>query len=117
MDITGTNISASVQNSVDRSKMDRAKEELQALKSSTSGQNAEAIKKSAQEFEAVFMEQMLNHMWSGVSTDGPFGGGHAEQTFRGLLVNEYAREMTKSGGLGIADQVEQELLRLQEIKK
>ncbi len=31
--------------------------------------------KVSREFEAMFLGQMLNHMFSGLKTDGVFGGG------------------------------------------
>lgn len=77
-----------------------------------SAQKADGI---AHEFEAMFMSQMLSPMWEGIETDGPFGGGSAEETFRGMLVNEYGSLITKAGGLGIADSVKAELIKSQEI--
>ena len=71
---------------------------------------------AAKEFEQVFLSQMLGQMFSGLKTDGPFGGGSGEEAFRGFLLDEYARQITASGGLGLADDVKRELLSLQEIK-
>ena len=73
-----------------------------------------AARAAAEEFEAVFLAQMMAHMFEGISTDGPFGGGQAEQVYRSLLTNEYGRLATASGGLGIADQVMSEILKIQE---
>ena len=75
-----------------------------------------AARAAAEEFEAVFLSQMLSHMVAGIETDGPFGGGQAEEVFRSLLVNEYGRLATAGGGIGIADQVMSEILRTQEIE-
>ncbi|WP_366656477.1 rod-binding protein [Fodinicurvata sp. EGI_FJ10296] len=84
--------------------------------SRSSGSNATdaATLESAKEFEAVFLSQMLTHMWTDVSSDGLFGGGHGEEMTRSLLVDEYAQAMVDAGGIGIADQVRAEMLRLQE---
>ena len=73
----------------------------------------EAARKVAEEFEAMFIAQMLAPMFEALETDGPTGGGAAERAFRPMLVNEYANEMTKQGGVGIADQVYGEILRMQ----
>lgn len=70
--------------------------------------------KAAEDFEAMFVSQMLAPMWEGVETDGMFGGGSAEETFRGMMINEYGRLIAKTGGLGIASDVKAELLRHQE---
>ena len=72
------------------------------------------IKAKAQEFEGVFVAQMLGQMFSGVSTDGPFGGGQGEQMFRSLMIDEYGKQIAKQGGIGIADSVTRELLKQQE---
>lgn len=75
-----------------------------------------AARQSAEEFEAVFLSQMLGHMFAGVETDGMFGGGEAEQVYRSLLVDEYGKAMSRSGGIGIADQVMSEILKVQEFQ-
>ncbi|MGP1396861.1 MAG: rod-binding protein [Inquilinaceae bacterium] len=75
-----------------------------------------AARQSAEEFEAVFLSQMLGHMFAGVETDGMFGGGEAEKVYRSLLVDEYGKAMSRSGGIGIADQVMAEILKVQEIQ-
>ncbi len=69
---------------------------------------------AAVEFEQVFIAQMLDQMFAGVPTDGIFGGGNGESIFRSLLNNEYATIIGRSGGVGIADAVYRELIRLQE---
>ena len=78
------------------------------------GQSKDAALKAAKEFESVFLTNMLEGMFEGVKTDGPFGGGHSEKVYRSLMVGEYAKEMSANGGLGIADQVYRELLAIQE---
>jgi peptidoglycan hydrolase FlgJ len=75
------------------------------------------IKKAAQEFESVFISQMLGHMFVSVGNDEMFGGGEAEDIYRSMMIDEYGKLMAKSGGIGIADQVTRELLQNQEVKK
>ncbi len=74
-----------------------------------------ATRKAAEEFEGQFMAEMLKHQFSGLETDGPFGGGHAEETFRSLLVDEYGKQVTRAGGLGLADAIQRQMLRMQEV--
>ena len=69
---------------------------------------------AATDFEAVFLTQMLEHMFAGVSTDGPFGGGHAEGVYRSLMLQEYGQAMSRAGGIGLADELTAEILRIQE---
>ena len=73
------------------------------------------IHAAAQEFEHVFLSNMLGTMFSGVSGEGPMGdNGPGSEIWRSFLVDQYAGEIAKSGGVGIADQVSRELLSLQE---
>jgi len=66
------------------------------------------------EFEHMFLSQMLSQMFSGLDTKGPFSGGFGEEMFRSLQVDEFARGLVSRGGVGIADAVTREMIRLQE---
>ncbi|HEY9164309.1 MAG TPA: rod-binding protein [Magnetovibrio sp.] len=79
-------------------------------------QSIEKIRKTAEEFEAVYLSQMLRPMFDGIEVEAPFGGGQAEDMYRSLMVDEYGKSIAKSGGIGIADQVVREMLRMQEGK-
>ena len=79
--------------------------------------NLEKARQTAEEFEALFLSQMLAPIFETVETDGPFGGGSAERIYRSLMVQEYGKALTQSGGVGIADAVERELLKLQETQE
>lgn len=79
-------------------------------------QSAAQARKAAEEFEAYFISQTMETMFSGIPTDGPFGGGHAEEMFRSMLNQEYGKSMARTGGIGIADQVYREILKTQEVK-
>ncbi len=71
---------------------------------------------AAQAFEAMFATQMLSPMWEGVEVNEVTGGGHGEEVFRSMLLQEYGKTIAQSGSLGIANQVKQEMLKLQEAK-
>ena len=70
---------------------------------------------AAEEFEGVFISVMLKQMFAGLKTEAPFGGGQAEETFRGLMVDEYGKMLAGRGGLGLAEHVQRELLALQDV--
>jgi peptidoglycan hydrolase FlgJ len=76
--------------------------------------NVAAATKKAKEFESVFISQFLGSMFSGISTDGPFGGGEGEEMFRSMMVNEYGKSMESRGGFGLASAVTKQLLKHQE---
>jgi Rod binding domain-containing protein len=71
---------------------------------------------AAQDFEAMFLAQMLKPMFAGIGTDGMFGGGPGEEVFREMMVDEYGKAIARAGGVGIADQVKAEMLKLQEVE-
>jgi len=72
-------------------------------------------KAAAQDFEAMFLNTMFQEMQTGIDGDGPFGGSGALKVWRSFLTNQYATTFAKAGGVGIANQVYQELLRQQGI--
>lgn len=72
------------------------------------------MRKTAEDFEASYLSQMLKPMFEGLSTDGMFGGGEAEGTWRGFLVDAMAKQTVKAGGIGLADQVVAQMLKMQE---
>ena len=74
------------------------------------------IKDTAKKFEASFLSVMLQQMFEGVKTDGPFGGGAGEEQFRSFMTEAMAKQMTNAGGIGLADTVGREMLKLQGLK-
>ena len=72
------------------------------------------MRETAEAFEASFLSQMLKPMFEGISTEAPFGGGEAEGTWRGFLVEAMAKQAVRGGGIGLADQVVAEMLRMQD---
>lgn len=88
----------------------------QSLPSIPKGADLNKLRDTAQDFEAVFLSQMLKPMFEGLETDGMFGGGQAEEMWRSLMVDEYGKSIAKSGGIGIADAVMSEMIRMQEVK-
>jgi Rod binding domain-containing protein len=65
-------------------------------------------------FRVYILSAMLAPMFETLSTDELFGGGEAEETWRGLLAERYAGSIAQSGGVGIANSVLQQLVALQE---
>ncbi|WP_374304342.1 rod-binding protein [Ferrovibrio sp.] len=71
-------------------------------------------RKAAEDFEAFFLTQFFEFMSKDLKTDGPMGGGQAEATWRSFLNDQYGREMAKGRGIGIADMVYDQMLKMQE---
>ena len=76
---------------------------------------AEKAEKASHDFESFFLYQMLELTDPGTAEN--FNGGHAEEMFRHIQ-NEYvAEEMTKAGGVGLADTIYEQLIQLQEMNQ
>lgn len=74
-----------------------------------------SARKAAQEFEAVFLTQFLETMYQGIEADSMFGGGNAEEMFRSMQLEKHAQGMARNGGIGLADAVYKEIIKLQEM--
>lgn len=89
----------------------KAAHKLQAAKESG---DIEKIKVAAQEFEAVFISEMMKPMFEGIEVEAPFGGGKGEEVFRSMMLQEYGKETAKNGGFGLADQLTKAMIQMQE---
>lgn len=72
------------------------------------------IDTTAEDFEAVFLTQMMERMFDGLGEDGPLGGGSAGGAYRSMLADQYGKNIAAAGGIGLADQVRRELIALQQ---
>ena len=70
-------------------------------------------KAAAQDFEAMFLNSVFQEMFTGIDGDGPFGGSGSLKVWRSFLTDQYSKSFAKAGGIGIAADVYQELLRQQ----
>jgi peptidoglycan hydrolase FlgJ len=72
------------------------------------------LRKQAEDLEGVFLNTLTKEMFSSIKTDGPFGGGFGEETWRSMQSEQLANTMAQNGGLGIADQMMGDLVAMQE---
>ncbi|MBN9303989.1 MAG: hypothetical protein BGO82_16565 [Devosia sp. 67-54] len=73
------------------------------------------LHQQAKDLEGVFLTSLMKEMFSSIKTDDQsFGGGFAEQTWRGMQAEQLAGAMADRGGIGLADQLMPTLLRMQE---
>lgn len=72
------------------------------------------MKSAAQEFEGIFLQQMLSALDSTVDrSNSLFGDSQAEKTFRGMMNEQMAKEWAmRPGGssIGLAEQVYRQML-------
>lgn len=73
------------------------------------------LKAAAQEFEAIFVQQILEAMDKTVDRENSIlGGGSAEQYFRGMLNQEVARSISArpgGSGFGLAESIYRQMSR------
>ncbi|WP_428488798.1 rod-binding protein [Rhodopila sp.] len=72
------------------------------------------VAKSAQDFEAMAIGQLLQPMFDTVDTSHDlFGGGAGEEAWKPMLVQEFAKQIAAHGGLGLAKPIYEAMLRMQ----
>jgi flagellar protein FlgJ len=85
------------------------------LKMDPSTPGYEKLHKQAVELEGVFLNTLMKEMFSSIDTqEESFGGGFAEETWRGMQAEQVANSLAAQGGIGLADSLMSDLLRLQE---
>lgn len=86
-----------------------------ALASAAQGNNMARMREVAQDFEAVYLAQMMQPMLAEIGKDDPFSGP-GQDMWRSMQAQEYGKAMAKSGGIGIADAVLSEMIKMQEVR-
>lgn len=76
--------------------------------------NEAELREVAENFESLFIGEMIRPVFDSMETDGTFGGGHGEKVFRSMMVDEYAGKIAKSGQVNIADNILRDLIQMQE---
>lgn len=73
------------------------------------------LRAQAEDLEGVFLNTLMKEMFSSLQTDSnAMGGGFGEDTWRGLQAEQMADAVAKAGGIGLADSIMGDLLKLQE---
>lgn len=76
--------------------------------------NIDAAKKAGSDFEAYFLSQAFENMFSGLDSDPMFGGGQGESIYRSMMIQQYSKVAAQNGTTGIGAEVTREILRMQE---
>ena len=80
-------------------------------------ETVQKVWQSAQDFEAVALNEFLKPMFDTIDLSStPLGGGEAEQTWKPMLVDSIAKQIAHAGGLGIAEPVFRQMIQMQEAK-
>jgi flagellar protein FlgJ len=77
-----------------------------------------ALYKACEDFQAVFIKQMLDTMRKTVDkTGGLVEQGQGEKVFEDMLYDEYSKTMSKNAGFGLADSIYHQMTFLQNLPK
>ena len=74
---------------------------------------APTLRRAAEQFETMFLAQMLRDFTAG--TVSPASSGEVG-AFATMLQDEYAKLIGRSGGIGLTDAILREMLKVQEIR-
>lgn len=90
----------------------------QSAASQTATPGTDKARKTANDFEKMFLEQSLGQVTQNVGDDGPLGdNGTGGSVYRSMLMNEYAGQIVKNGGVGISDQIYKQMMQMQEVSR
>lgn len=74
--------------------------------------------KAATDFESMALNQLLTPIFNTVDqSKSMFGGGEGEAAWKPMMVTAIAKQMTAQGGLGLAQPIMQQMIRMQEHAK
>ncbi|MCB1538894.1 MAG: rod-binding protein [Rhodospirillales bacterium] len=93
----------------------RAKQGLQSTKIDPA--KMKEIDATAKEFESMFIAQMIQPMFEGLSADPAFGGGEAEDTWKGMMIEQYGHKLAEAGGFGLSDSIRAAMIQMQETQQ
>jgi len=77
----------------------------------TFNENADKAKmeEAAEQFEAVFLQQMINSMWNSVPNEGLLSGGNEEAFYRDMFNQALSEEIASSQSMGLKDMILKEM--------
>jgi flagellar protein FlgJ len=67
------------------------------------------LKAVCDDMEAIFIHHMLSEMRKTVAKSGLIDGGRSEEVYTSLMDAELAKEMARSGGLGLSPILQEQL--------
>ena len=79
------------------------------LESAINEKNNKKLHAACQELESVFINKVLDSMLQSIPRGEFTGHSFATETFESMLYTEYARSMSKTGSLGIAEVIYKQL--------
>lgn len=118
MEITGiqnANIDVLKQVSTDLVKEKQAQDFQNTLDEAVKKQDQKALQDACKQFEAYFMQQMLKEMRSTIQRSDFIAENRGEEIFTEMLDEEYSKEASKGGGIGLAKMLYEQLSKTESI--
>ena len=81
-----------------------------SLGASGTPDDAEGIYEAAKQFEAFFVQKLFSVMRESIPKDGLVERGYSNDVYESMLDQEYAKSITESGGIGLADMLAKQLM-------
>ena len=85
---------------------------LAQLKGDAARDPRQAIRKTAEQFEAYFIQQMMKTMRESIEKSDLVDGGNMDM-YQDLMDKEVSLSMAKRGGMGLADMLERQMHQAQ----
>jgi len=73
------------------------------------GASDQELKTACEDMEALFIHHMLSEMRKTVGKSGLIDGGRSEEIYTSLMDAELAKDMARSGGLGLSTILQEQL--------
>jgi len=78
----------------------------------TKEQEASAIRERCQDFEAIYIQSLFKAMRQTIPDGGLFTRDTAHEIYQDMLDSEIATEISRRQGLGLADKMYEQIMRL-----
>lgn len=87
---------------------------LTRLKGEAAQDPSKAIRQTSEQFEAYFIQQMMKTMRESIEKSDLVEGGNMDM-YQDLMDKEVSLQMVKRGGMGLANMMERQMLRAQDM--
>ncbi|WP_054695755.1 rod-binding protein [Syntrophomonas palmitatica] len=98
-----------LQNNVKNQEAGAADKTEDSLETTKADRTEQQLREASQDLEAVFLSKMFEVMRSTIIHSDLIPRSFAEETFESMLYDEYAKNISKTGNLGIADSIYRQL--------
>ncbi len=82
---------------------------INILKNENNHKSSYELKKATQNFEAIFISMLIKSMWKTIPESGLFEKNSATNIDEGIILSALSEEIARSGGLGMAKMLYQQI--------